>query len=149
MTASITEQILTALETTLSTTAGVGGRVYRDRAEAFLRAECPALLIEPDSETVTGETTCRTDRLLLVRIVILVRDGAVSQVADPIRVSVHSLLFTNPTIDGLASIIRPAQGTSTINPSVQWEPEKGDGQPGICVLSYEIGFRTLTADLTA
>jgi len=143
MTASITEQILSALETTLADTSGVTGRVYRDRAEAFLRAECPALLIEPDTETVTGETTCRTDRLLLVRIVILVRDGAVSEVSDPIRVSVHDLLFANPTIDGLASIIRPAR------PNVNWEPEKGDGQPGLCVLSYEIGFRTLTADLTA
>ena len=143
MTTSRTEQILTALESALASTSGVGGRVYRDRAEAFLRAECPALLIEPDTETPTGETTCRTDRLLLVRIVILVRDGAVSEVADPIRVSVHSLLFADATINGLATILRPAR------PNVQWEPEKGDGQPGLCVLSYEIGFRTLTADLTA
>ncbi len=62
---------------------------------------------------------------------------------DHIRVSVHSLLFANPTIDGLASIIRPAR------PNVQWQLEGGDNQPGACILRYEIGFRTLTADLTA
>jgi hypothetical protein len=56
---------------------------------------------------------------------------------------VHQVLFANPTIDGLASIIRPAR------PNVQWEPEKGDDSPGMCILSYEIGFRSLTADLTA
>jgi hypothetical protein len=144
MTASITEQILTALQTAITNqTAIVGGRVYRDRAEAFIRDECPAILIEPDTETPTGETTCRTDRSLIVRIVILTRGGAVSVIADPIRVSVHQVLFANPTIDGLASIIRPAR------PNVQWEPEKGDDSPGMCILSYEIGFRTLTADLTA
>jgi hypothetical protein len=147
MTASKTEQILQALQATLADTEGVNGRVYRDRAEAFIRAECPAILIEPDTETTTGETTCSTDHMLLLRIAILVRDGAVSQVADPIRVSVHSLLFANPTIDGLASIIRPARTNN--QPSVQWEPGRGDGEPGVCVLSYEIGFRTLTADLTA
>jgi len=41
MPTSKTEQILSALEATLAATAGVGSRVYRDRAEAFLRAECP------------------------------------------------------------------------------------------------------------
>ena len=141
MTASITEQILLALESTLASTAGVGGRVYRDRAEAFIRAECPALLIEPDTEIRAGETTCCTDRMLRVRIVILTRDGAVSKIADPIRVSVHALLFANATINGLATTLRQA--------NVQWEPESGDGQPGYCVLSYEIGLRTLTTDLTA
>jgi hypothetical protein len=142
MTASITEQILTALQAAITNqTAIVGGRVYRDRAEAFIRDECPAILIEPDTETPTGETTCRTDYDLLVRIVILTRGGAVSVIADPIRVSVHEVLFANPTIDGLASSIRAA--------GVQWEPEKGDDSPGLCVLSYKIGFRTLSADLTA
>ena len=141
MTASITEQILTALESTLAATAGVGGRVYRDRADALIRGECPALLIYPETETPTGETTCRTDYDLLVRIAILTRGGAVSVVADPIRVSAHQVLFANPTIDGLASSIRVA--------GVQWEPEKGDYSPGLCVLSYKIGFRSLTADLTA
>jgi hypothetical protein len=141
MTASITEQILSALEVTLASTAGVGGRVYRDRATAFLRDECPALLIEPAIETPAGETTCRTAATLMVRIAILTRDGAVSQVADPIRVSVHQLLFANSTIDGLATSIERGQ--------VQWQPEDGDGQPGVCVLNYAIGFRTLTTDLTA
>jgi hypothetical protein len=143
MTASLTEQILIALEATLAATAGVGGRVYRDRADALIRGECPALLIYPETETITGETTCRTDRLLVVQIEIMTRGGSVSRVADPIRVSVHSLLFANPTIDGLASIIRPAR------PNVQWSLEGGDNQPGACILRYEIGFRTLTADLTA
>jgi hypothetical protein len=32
---------------------------------------------------------------------------------------------------------------------VQWQLEGGDNQPGACILRYEIGFRSLTADLTA
>lgn len=142
MTASRTEQILLALQAALISQSTVAnGRVYRDRAEAFLRAECPAVLIEPRAEPWQGETTCRTDRLLTVEITIAVRDGAVSLVSDPIRSSIHDLIYSDATLQGLVSTIRLS--------NTQWSTETGDGLPGVCVLTYQFGLRTLTADLTA
>lgn len=141
MTASRTETILAALASALAATSGIGGRVWRDRGEAIIRSECPALLIQAIDEDFTGETTCRYDFLLRVRVIILVRGGSVSQTADPIRTSVHSILMANATLAGAASILRPGR------PFCAWQEEAGDNMPGACVLTYEIGHRTLSGDL--
>lgn len=143
MTASRTETILAAVASALASTAGIGGRVWRDRGEAIIRSECPALLIQALDEDFTGETTCRYDWLLRFRVIILVRGGSVSQTADPIRTSVHSLLMANATVNSMASILRPGR------PFCSWEEDGGDNAPGACILTYEIGHRTLTGDLTS
>lgn len=143
MTASRTETILAAVATALAATSGVSGRVWRDRAEAVLRSESPALLIEAVDEDFVGETTCRYDWLLRVRIIILVRDGAVSTQADAIRSSIHSLIMANATINSYATVLRPGR------PFCEWSPDKGDGMPGMVALLYEIGHRSLTGNLTA
>jgi hypothetical protein len=149
VTASKTETILSAIETALGATAGVSGRVWRDRAEAVVRAESPAILLEALDEDPMGETTCRYDWLLRFRVVILVRNGAVSQVADPIRTSVHSIIMGDSTIQSMASILRPGTVRPPGTPWCQWLNEKGDGEPGGCVLTYEIGHRSLKEDLTS
>lgn len=145
MTASKSEQILQHIETLLAGVSEVGGRIYRDRIEALQRTELPALVILPDMETGEyGYTTCRTSWTQLVRILIGV-NGGVSTTADPIRVAIHSAITADQTLGGLATYCRVPQG----KPAAEWMPEKGDGQPGMLVLSYEISFRTLDSDLTA
>lgn len=142
---SKTEQILAHVVSELNAAYGVSGRVYRDRAEAFLRAELPALLVEPGQEDSDyGHTSCRMRHVLTLLIEVLVDGGAVSLVADPIRCSVHSILIADQTLGGLARSIRPARKGST-----QWMPEKGDNQPGRVGMLFEIEFLTLDADLAS
>lgn len=132
------EQILDAIETALAGTHAVSTRIYRDRAEAFGRPERPAILIEPDTEIGDqGHSSCKTAWVLTVRIAIVV-SGAVSSTADPIRCDVHSRLMADQTLGGLATFVRIPRGDA----AVRWQPEQGDGQPGICLLTFEVGYRT-------
>lgn len=143
---SKSEQILVHLETLLAAVPGVTGRVYRDRVEALQRVELPALILLPELEVGEyGYTTCRTAWTLLVRIIIGVNGGGVSTTADPIRTAIHAALTADQTLGGLATYCRVPQG----KPAAEWMPEKGDGQPGMLMLSYEISFRSLDSDLTA
>ena len=45
------ENILAAVKTALTGTAGVGTRIYRSRVEPMSRNESPAIIIEPVSDT--------------------------------------------------------------------------------------------------
>lgn len=144
MTASISEQIIDEAVSVITTAVGVP--VYRDRAEAFARGEAPCILIEPD--TTTGDdrhSNCRTAWTLLLRVVIVVRGGSVSQLADPYRVAIHQALMADPTLDGLATNLGPPPGNT---PAVEWQNDGGDAQPGLCVLTYQIEHLSLTADLS-
>jgi hypothetical protein len=142
---SVTEQVIAAAVSVITAAAGVGGRVYRDRNEAFARTETPAVLIEPASMPADDRhSNCRTAWTLLLRVVIIVRGGSVSLLADPIRVAIHHALMTNATLDGLAMALRPARSV----PAVDWDHDPGDNMPGLCILSYEIEHRSLTVDLT-
>jgi len=51
------EQILAALKTNLANTTGVGSRIYRSRPEAFSKAETPAIVLEPISDTPQDTTS--------------------------------------------------------------------------------------------
>ena len=59
--ASIREQILQSLTTTLAATSGVRA-VYRSRAEAFGRSEAPVLSfsLAPGVRSVTAPASCTT-----------------------------------------------------------------------------------------
>lgn len=148
-----TEQILEHLTGTttgggiLGTAAGVGGRVYRDRAEAFaqpgrtLRQELPALAVFPQLDDPTTEfSTCRTRWVLTLHILVVISGGSVSKLADPIRASIHSLLMAEKTLGGLAMTVRPGPA--------RWEPDKGNDSPGVLDLTYQVEYLTDQDDLT-
>jgi hypothetical protein len=142
---SVTEQVIAAATSVITAAAGVGGRVYRDRSEALARPETPAVLIEPDMMSADDRhSNCRTSWTLILRVIIIVRGGSVSLLADPIRVAIHNALMANVTLDGLAMALRPARSA----PAVDWDHDQGDNRPGMCILSYEIEHRSMTVDLT-
>lgn len=143
MTASITEQICGQAVAVVS--AATGLPTYRDRAEAVGRAEAPCVLVEPD--TAVGDdqhSNCRTAWTLLLRIIIIVRGGSVSTLADPYRVLIHRALMADPTLDGLATNLGPPEGNT---PAVDWQNDGGDAEPGLCILTYQVAHRSLTTDL--
>ena len=142
-----TEQILEHLTGTttgggiLGTAAGVGGRVYRDRAEAFAQQELPALAVFPQRDEPTTEfSTCRTRWVLTLRILVVINGVPVSRLADPIRASIHALLMAEKTLGGLAMTVRPGPA--------QWEPDKGNDSPGVLDLTYQVEYLTDQDDLT-
>lgn len=80
----------------------VAGRVYRDRADAFTREESPALLVEcidEDTQPLGGPAgpwrpVGQMDRNdLRVALTVVVRDPQWQQVADAVRVQVHSAVM--------------------------------------------------------
>lgn len=148
---SKTEQILTAVEALLQPTYGIttdgqgNKRIYRGRSEAIARGEVPALTIDAVAELANSKVTnCNVFCTLLLRIRIHVQGDAASKAADPIRCSVHSLLFSDRFLGGLVHRLRRSERRA----AVEWDDEQGDNMPGFVDLYYEYDFTTLEADLT-
>ena len=135
---SKSERILAAIEAALAPTAGISGRVFRDRWEAVARSEMPCIVIEPLGEEPGLTSLPFTDYTMTVAVDILISGSPLSTLADPIRVNLHSRLMADRTLGGLTHSVDPG-------PS-EWKGEPGE--IGILSLSYRIPFRTLTADLT-
>ena len=61
MSTSIREQITASVFSLVQSTAGLGGRVYRSRVEAFSRGATPALVVEcvANTPTKSGSSSSR------------------------------------------------------------------------------------------
>jgi hypothetical protein len=139
MTLSKSETILARIKAVLASTAGVSGRVFRDRWEALARGEMPAVVIEPQSEDDDILTTTETlTTTLLVSIDILISGQPLSTLADPVRVSLHSLLLADATLRGLIISIYP---TGRV-----WDAVSGE--IGVLRCSYAVRYRTSFQSLT-
>lgn len=141
MTASIREQILTEIKTRLTATAGVGGRVFRSRAEAVARAEMPCLIVEPIADTAEPiGGICKTDRRLTVKIAILVHADVPDQAADSILVDLHPRLISaaDTTLGGRALDIE------LLGDDFQFA-----ATDGVIITSYRVWYRHDTFALTS
>jgi len=135
------EDILAAIRTALTDTTGVGTRIYRSRVEAVTRAESPALIVEPLTDTPVQNTALPTlDWTLRVRISVIVRGATPDQVADPTIQSLHSKIMADLTLGGEAIDVQPAQTTFNFFEA---------GNPaGVIFCEYDVRYRTQVADLT-
>ena len=138
---TLREQILTNIRTTLTGTAGVGTRIYRSRVEPLARAESPAIIVEPVSDTPTQNTSLPTlDHALLVRIVVIMRNAVPDQAADPILDSLHKKLMADLTVGGLAIDIQPGPTEFTL--------EQADTAVGVIFCLFRVFYRTSVEDLS-
>jgi hypothetical protein len=113
--------------------------VFRDRWEALARSELPALVFEPQSESDDILTTTETvTTTLAVNVDILISGAPLSTLADPIRVSLHSLLLADATLRGLVISIYPT--------GRQWDAQSGE--IGVLRCSYAVRYRTSLGSLT-
>jgi hypothetical protein len=136
---SKSERILSAIEAALAPTDGVSGRVFRDRWEALARNEMPAIVIEPQSESDEIITTTETlTTTLAVNIDVLISGAPLATLADPVRVSLHSLLLADATLRGLVISCYPT--------GRQWEAVSGE--IGLLRCSYAVRYRTSLGSLT-
>jgi|TARA_R110002012_G_C11202603_1_gene560080 hypothetical protein len=135
------ENILAAIKTALTGTTGVGTRIYRSRVEPMSRAESPAIIIEPVSDTPVQNTSLPTlDWTLRVRIVVIERGTVPDQAADDTIQSLHSKMMADLTLGGYAIDVEPAQ--------TSFQLLEADQPAGIIFCEFEIRYRTQVADLT-
>ena len=135
------ESILAAVKTALTGTAGVGTRIYRSRVDPLSRAESPALIIEPVSDTPEQNTSLPTlDWTLRIRVVVIERSDVPDQAADDTIEDMHSKLMADLTLGGLAIDIQPAQ--------TSFQLLEADQPAGVIFCEYEIRYRSQVADLT-
>jgi hypothetical protein len=134
------ETILAAVRTALTGTTGVSTRIYRSRVEPLARAESPAIVVEPVSDTAVQNTSLPTlDWSLTVRVAVIVRGNVPDQVADPIIESLHSKLMADLTLGGYAIDIQPQ--------SVNFEMVEADQPAGVISCDYLIRYRTSVTNL--
>jgi hypothetical protein len=134
------ETILAAVRTALTGTTGVSTRIYRSRVEPMARAESPAIVVEPVSDTAEQNTSLPTlDWSLTVRIAVIVRGAIPDQLADPIVEDLHSKLMADLTLGGVAMDIRPQ--------AVNFELVEADQPAGVISCDYLIRYRTANANL--
>ena len=135
------ENILAAIKTALANTTGVGTRIYRSRVEPLARAESPAIVVEPLSDTPTQATSLPTlDWTLRVRISVIERATVPDQAADDTIESLHAKMMADLTLGGYAIDVQPAQ--------TSFQLLEADQPAGVIFCEYEIKYRTEVNDLT-
>jgi hypothetical protein len=140
--ASKRETILAAVRTALTGTTGVSNRIYRSRVEPVSRAETPALVVEPLSDTAAQNTALPTlDWSMIVRITVIVRGVVPDQLADPIIQSLHSRLMADLTLGGYAIDVQPI--------GVTFNFTEADGAAGEIQCDYRVMYRTSVTNLAS
>ena len=135
------EQILAQIASTLASTAGVGGRVYRSRVTAAARAESPMIVIEPVNDTSQQITSLpKLDWTMRVRVVVIVRSVNAYTDADSVIESMHSKIMSDLTLGGYAIDVQPVLTT--------FEFLDADQPAGVFSNEYDVKYRTAVADLT-
>jgi hypothetical protein len=134
------ELILTAIQTALAGTTGVGTRIYRSRVEPLARAESPALIVEPANDIPTQNTSLPTlDHTLNIRVVVIIRATVPDQAADPTIESLHSKLMADLTLGGLCIDVQPGPTEFTL--------EQADVPVGVIFCNFRVLYRTSVSSL--
>lgn len=134
------ELILSAIQTALAGTTGVGTRIYRSRVEPLARAESPALIVEPANDIPTQNTSLPTlDHTLNIRVVVIIRATVPDQAADPTIESLHAKLMADLTLGGLCIDVQPGPTEFTL--------EQADVPVGVIFCNFRILYRTSVSSL--
>lgn len=136
------ERILRAITTALTPTAGVNGRVYRSRVTAVQRAESPAIVVEPISDTPTQNTSLPTlDWRMRVRVSVIVRGDVPDQIADAVIEDMHARMVRDLSLGGYAIDVQPDE--------VSFNLVDADQPAGVIFNDYIVQYRTSVASLAA
>lgn len=143
MAISIREQILQAAMALLAPVAAtVGATLLRSPVNAVSREQSPALLLFPESDTITDRHNDRVERHLIVRLMALAReDNAPAElIADRLLVAAHAALMQDSNFGGLALGIQELDG--------EWDVEDADATAAALPARYQITYRTLASDIS-
>ena len=141
---SIREQILLAVLAAVRPHAqSLGATLHRSPTVAISREQCPALVVFPESESITERANDRVTRELTVRVVALARavPPAIPETeADRLLTAAHAALMADGTLGGLALGIREQE--------CEWDVEDADAVAAAIPARYAITYRTLDTDLS-
>ena len=141
---SIREQILLAVLAAVRPHAqSLGATLHRSPTVAISREQCPALVVFPESESITERANDRVTRELTVRVVALARavPPAIPETeADRLLTAAHAALMADGTLGGLALGIREQE--------CDWEVEDADAVAAAIPARYRITYRTRAHDLS-
>lgn len=141
---SIREQILLAVLAAVRPHAqSFGATLHRSPTVAISREQCPALVVFPESESITERANDRVTRELTVRVVALARavPPAIPETeADRLLTAAHAALMADGTLGGLALGIREQE--------CDWEVEDADAVAAAIPARYRITYRTRAHDLS-
>ena len=135
------ENILAAIRTALTNTAGVGTRIYRTRVTAIARAESPSIIVQPIRDTCVQTTSLpKLDWTMTVRVTVIERADIPDQAADDTVESLHSKIMADLTLGGYAHDVTPVR--------TEFEFIEADKPSGLISCEYEVRYRTDVDDLT-
>jgi hypothetical protein len=141
---SIREQILLAVVARLRPPASrLGATLHRSPTVAITREQCPALVVFPESESITERANDRVTRELTVRITALARavpPAMPETEADALLTAAHTALMADVNLGGLALGIRELE--------CEWDVEDADAVAAAIPARYRITYRTLASDLS-
>jgi len=141
---SIRERILLAvLDAVRTPVETLGATLHRSPTVAISREQCPALVMFPESESITERANDRATRELTVRIVALARavpPAVPDTEADRLLTAAHAALLADGNLGGLALGIRELD--------CEWEVEDADAVAIALPARYRITYRTLANDLS-
>ncbi len=140
---SIREQMLQRMLALLAPVAAAqGAALLRSPVHAVSREQSPALLLFPESDTITDHHNDRVERHLVIRLVALAREGVepAEVVADRLLVAAHISLMQNANLDGLALSLKELDS--------DWEIEDADATAAALPARYQITYRTLASDIS-
>ena len=144
MAQSIREQILQAVVGILAPVASLqGAQVLRSPTTGITREQSPALLIFPESETVSPRINDRVERQLVLRMVAVARETAGTApeaIADALLVAAHAALFANANLGGLCLGLRELD--------CEWDVEDADAAAAAIPARYQVTYRTLASDIS-
>lgn len=135
------EAIAARVEVVLTGATDAGLNVYRDRADAFSRAESPAILIELVDEDSTplgggrpGFAGEQDQDVLRLAVIVCVRDASWQTSADAVRCQAHALLAGDATLRGLLASWRRAR--------CEWKAASADQPFGYAAQIYAAKYAT-------
>lgn len=141
---SIRERILLALlDAVRAPVETLGATLHRSPTVAISRDRCPALVVFPESESITERANDRVTRVLIVRIVALARavPPAIPETeADRLLTAAHAALLADGNLGGLALGIREQE--------CEWDVEDADAVAASIPARYAITYRTLAHDIS-
>ena len=136
------EQILAQIATTLASTDGVSGRVYRSRVTAAARAESPMIIVEPITDAARQLTSLpKLDWRMRVRVTVVVRSQTPDTDADSVIESMHSKIMADLTLGGYAIDVQPVL--------TEFQFLDADQPAGVISNEYDVLYRTEVSDLAA
>ena len=136
------EQILAQIATTLASTDGVSGRVYRSRVTAAARSESPMIVIEPITDAARQLTSLpKLDWRMRVRVTVVVRSQTPDTDADSVIESMHSKIMADLTLGGYAIDVQPVL--------TEFQFLDADQPAGVISNEYDVLYRTEVSDLAA